>query len=184
VAIALRRGSLGGTAVAAPATRRGLVAPRRLALPSVRAVRPLLVPAAVAARWALGPARAVCAVPAMVWAEWVCALALAAAVCAAGFATWRFALDAIEPARPATPVPAQRPRSVPLSDPQAVEDFQRAMELAGEADTYLLAGKLEWARATAERALALDPANATAQSVRARLDRAAPEPMAPDAAPA
>ncbi len=166
MAIALRRGTFGRVTVTDAATSLRIPAADCVLLQPLR----VFAIAAVVVRRPIG---AVLAVPAVAWAEWICALALAGVLSAGGYGAWHFTTHVLTPARPAAPVPPVRPRSVPLSDALAVENFQAAMELAGEADTYLAAGKLEWARATAERCLALDPTNPTAQSVLTRLKRAA-----------
>ncbi len=112
---------------------------------------------------------AIRAVPALFWVEWLCAILVASVLCAGAYAGWRFSTEVLQPARPAFAAPSLSPRGVLASDRQAVEDFQAAIEAAGEANVYLLAKKYDWARETVDRALRLDPQNPTALSVDAQL---------------
>jgi len=112
---------------------------------------------------------AIRAVPALFWVEWVCAILVAGVLCAGAYAGWRFSTEVLQPARPAFASPSLSPRGVLASDRQAVEDFQAAIEAAGEANAYLLAKKYDWARETVDRALRLDSQNPTALSVDAQL---------------
>jgi len=69
------------------------------------------------------------------------------------------------------PLP-RRPRTVRADDATAVRRLQETTNLLGEAGTYLEAGRLTWARTTLQRVLAVDPGNADALVLLARVDAA------------
>ena len=69
------------------------------------------------------------------------------------------------------PLP-RRPRAVRADDSAAVRRLQETTNLLGEAGTYLEAGRLAWARATLQRVLAVDPGDADALALLARVDAA------------
>ena len=87
---------------------------------------------------------------------------------------------AAEVAAEVGPLP-RRPRTVRVDDRAAVRRLQQTTNLLGEAGTYLEAGRLEWARGTLQRVLAIDPGNADALVLLARVDaaQAATSPDAP-----
>jgi hypothetical protein len=68
--------------------------------------------------------------------------------------------------------PLPRLRTVRADDRAGVRRLQETTNLLGEAGTYLEAGRLVWARTTLERVLALDPGNADALALLARVDAA------------
>jgi hypothetical protein len=72
---------------------------------------------------------------------------------------------------------------VRADDPAAVRRLQLTTNLLGEAGTYLAAEQYAWARATLERVLELDPANAEARVLLAQLAQLDPPPIAPAALP-
>ena len=88
-------------------------------------------------------------------------------------ALWFYNRDVLPSTRTIPAVPL--PRVVRLDDHEAVKRAQRTTDLLGEATTYLVAKRRGWARAAAERALALDPENPQAQELVRQL-REEPEP--------
>ena len=121
-------------------------------------------------------------------AETVVGLCVAATVLLlAAWAWWWYEADlrphlAAAVVAEAGPLPL-RPRSVRVDDRAAVRRLQQTTNLLGEAGTYLEAGRLEWARGTLQRVLAIDPGNADALVLLARVDAAQASPP-PDAPPA
>ena len=98
-------------------------------------------------------------------AEWLCALALIGAATAAGSAALRAYESVIVPSLAPPSVPAA-PRGVPATDRAAVERFQLAHDLLGEAVVYRNAKRQQWAEEALARALVLDPENPTGHLLR------------------
>ena len=94
-------------------------------------------------------------------AEWLCALVLIGTLSAAGGAAHQLYEKVIVPSLEHPSVPAA-PRGVPAADRPAVERFQRANELLGEAVAYRNGKRQAWADATLARVLELDPENPAA----------------------
>ena len=109
-------------------------------------------------------------------AEWVCALALIGAVTAAGGAALRTYQSVILPTLVHPSVPAA-PRGVPAADRAAVERFQLANDLLGEAIAYRNGKRQEWADATLARVLELDPSHPTALLLFAQWAAEPPPPL-------
>jgi tetratricopeptide (TPR) repeat protein len=66
-------------------------------------------------------------------------------------------------------VPSEAPRGVRLDDPAAVRRLQSTIEELGAAAAYRAAKRYDWAAASLQRVLDLDPSNAEALAMQAQL---------------
>ena len=95
---------------------------------------------------------------------------------AAGGAALQTYESVIVPSLAPAPVPAAL-RGVPASDRAAVERFQRANDLLGEAVAYRAAKRQDWADAALAEALALDPENPMALQLHEQWAVEPPPPL-------
>jgi predicted Zn-dependent protease len=83
---------------------------------------------------------------------------------------WRFYEAQLRPYARTVKDAAPVTRAVRLDDRQAVRRWQTVLELLGEASTYLEAKRWDWARATLQRVLELDPGNPDALAMLHRME--------------
>jgi hypothetical protein len=97
-------------------------------------------------------------------------------VTAVGGASLQLYERAIVPSLHAPPVPSA-PRGVPAADRDAVERFQRANDLLGEAVAYRDGKRQDWADERLAEVLALDPENPIALLLQEQWAATPPPPL-------
>jgi hypothetical protein len=98
-------------------------------------------------------------------------LCLCLALAWAGTQAWQFYDVSLRPnARQVRELPSRQPRSVRADNPQERDRWQRVVDELGAASSAMVAGKPEWARASLQLVLKLDPGNEDALAMLQTLE--------------